>query len=260
MLTRSSFRWFAAEFAVVVTGVLVALALQALYQRGQDHEREAEYIRQLTVELKQTKASMAFSDSLLAPTDMAGVKLLRAYRATASEDSIKSWLAAFTAAGRGRPVIGTAEALVASGDLRLIRNDSLRIAIPIYIARVKNATEVLIDLEREFQAQRGALSGSVDVTSVATEQLKRGQLAVDAARADLNDPRRYGTRFADTAYTPLPRQVTREPFPVDAAALLSDRNAYRAIDRMVWANWSHKGVRRRIVGMADELLHTIGRQ
>src|SRR5688572_25817782 len=41
---RARVRWFAAEFLVVVTGVLVALALQAWYEDRQDRDRETAYL------------------------------------------------------------------------------------------------------------------------------------------------------------------------------------------------------------------------
>ena len=48
---RPGVRWFGAEFLVVVTGILVALALNAWWGSRQDAAREQAYVRQLRAEL-----------------------------------------------------------------------------------------------------------------------------------------------------------------------------------------------------------------
>lgn len=239
----------------MVTGVLVALALQAVYQHSEARKRERDYLRQMRAELRQTEASLLYSDSVLEANDHAGIMLVRAYRTNTPRDSILQWLAVFTAGGRGRPVLGTAEALVASGDLRLIRDDSLRAAIPTYIARTRNAVEALSSLEDEFQRQRESLSGVVDANQAAVDAIKQGNPGATGLTATSapRDSRLLGTRFADTAYTPLPTTIQHTPFPIDVEAMLRDRAAYRALDRMAWANWAHRAIRRRIRTQAEEL-------
>lgn len=253
---RSALRWFAAEFLVVVTGVLVALAMQSLYQRKEARQREREYVEQLRAELKQTLASMLFSDSVLASSDRAGVMLVRAYRQTAPRDSVLIWLSNVSAGARGRPVLGTAQALVASGDLRLMHDSALRAAIPTYIARMEQAVETLRDLEEDFQRQRALLGEAVDVNEAVREvgAADHNQQAVESGTAGL-----LGTRYADSTYSPLPGKADRTPFPIDVNAILKDRKAYQALDRMSWAKWGHKAVRGRIRKMAEELLDQIDR-
>jgi hypothetical protein len=64
---------------------------------------------------------MAPADSFVASADRAGVMLLRSYRAPAPRDSILVWLNLVSRWAFHLPVTGTAEALVTSSDLRLIR-------------------------------------------------------------------------------------------------------------------------------------------
>jgi hypothetical protein len=56
-------RWFAAEFFVVITGVLVALGLQAWYQNRQDRAREGVYLTQIVADLRETESRIARADS-----------------------------------------------------------------------------------------------------------------------------------------------------------------------------------------------------
>ena len=132
---RDRTRWFAAEFLVVVTGVLVALGVQSLYQRREDGRREIAWLRQLAAELQATEAAMAEADSFVGSADRSGARLLRAYRAPVPPDSIVAWLNDTGRFAFHLPVTGTAEAFVASGDLQLVRSDSLRGAIAEYVGR-----------------------------------------------------------------------------------------------------------------------------
>lgn len=51
---RTRLRWFVAEFLVIVTGVLVAVALNGFYQRRQDARSEASYLALLSRDIGQT--------------------------------------------------------------------------------------------------------------------------------------------------------------------------------------------------------------
>lgn len=55
-----------------------------------------------------------------------------------SQDSLARWIHRCWVLEDARPVLGTAEALVATGDLALIRDDSLRTAIMTYLDKVED--------------------------------------------------------------------------------------------------------------------------
>ena len=78
-----------AQLGIIVAGVLIALAAQALWNNAQDRARERDYLAQLRVDWSRVRTSL---------TD---------------------W----------RPVIGTLRTLMATGDIRLIRDGELRTAI-----------------------------------------------------------------------------------------------------------------------------------
>ena len=51
-------RWFGAEFLVVVSGILMALALQAAYQSQEDAAAERVYLTQLDADLQETERTL----------------------------------------------------------------------------------------------------------------------------------------------------------------------------------------------------------
>jgi hypothetical protein len=161
--SRFRVRWFAAQFLVIVTGVLVALAVQALYERGQARGRERAYLSQLRIDLDQTIDNVHQADLYVADADSAVLQLVRAFRITPPpEDSIVRWLAASSRVYAARPVLGTADALISSGDLRLIRNDSLRAKIPTYITVARRRERALEQMEDHLSTLREQLDHIVD--------------------------------------------------------------------------------------------------
>jgi hypothetical protein len=123
-------RWFAAEFLVVVTGILVALALNAWWSGQQSAAREAVYLRQLAGEL--TLSESRFENSLEATAFQLRMiqSLLVAFTAPtdADPDSIQIWLAWAGAHDVPFLSLGVARGL-ASGDISVVRDDSVRTAL-----------------------------------------------------------------------------------------------------------------------------------
>ncbi|NBB92589.1 MAG: hypothetical protein GVY32_05405 [Gammaproteobacteria bacterium] len=126
-------RWFAAEFLVVVSGVLVALALNAFYQGRVDAEREAGYLRQLDADL--TESASALEEALAA--NRAGKERVLDLLALFGTQEIPSE-AEFRdfrtlSISPAQPTLSTAQAVVETGDLHLIRDDSVRSGIVQYV-------------------------------------------------------------------------------------------------------------------------------
>lgn len=211
-------RWFAAEFLVVVTGVLVALAVQAWYQGREELDRERAYLRQLASDLRETGRAMDQADSVARRGEHAGAMLVRAFNLPAvPADSVYIWLAGLGGVTYRLPVTGTAEALIASGDLSLIRDDSLRAAIPAYVTRTRGLTDLYAQAMDRWYRLRGELRH-------AAEPFDAAVLAGAARRPQ--DVR------GNPLFDPHPDGATRVAFPLDSHALLRDRRAYATLAEM----------------------------
>jgi hypothetical protein len=143
---RGGARWFLAEFLVVVSGVLVALALQAWYNGRQNAGAERAYLAQLDADLAATDRALRdalHGDSLIV---VANSRLVRAlYRqGPLSADSARSWLHwQLGWFSDPRPVLGTVTTLIETGDIRLIRNAELRSQIVAYASLMATDMEEL---------------------------------------------------------------------------------------------------------------------
>jgi hypothetical protein len=143
---RDGARWFSAEFLVVVSGVLVALALQAWYNGRQNADAERAYLAQLDADLAATDQALQdalHGDSVIVVANSRLVSAL--YRqGPLSADSARGWLHwQLGWFSDPRPVLGTVTTLIETGDIRLIRNAELRSQIVAYASLMATDMEEL---------------------------------------------------------------------------------------------------------------------
>ena len=151
--------WFTVlvEIAIVVLGVVIGFQVTAWGQGRADRAKEQVYLRQLAADLRETQREAARVDSIITPADRAGAALYHTYLLPEMppDDSLAQWLFDSFRWETLYPVTGTAEALVATGDLSLLRDDSLRTAVTAYIERAEVLTGRQNEwVDRYFEAVR----------------------------------------------------------------------------------------------------------
>lgn len=126
---RHRIRWFAAEFAVVVSGILVAIALQSWWNARQDRLTEHALLTEMLADLTEDSVRFSVADS----TDSAGVAAVAELSAHIDR---RAPFADSLARTYGQLAQATTISLqsaqyqtLQSRGLGLIRNDSLRSAI-----------------------------------------------------------------------------------------------------------------------------------
>lgn len=133
-------RWFMAELVVIIAGVLIALALDEWRGEIADAELEVEYMHQLISDLRSTEAEMAAAAATNFEPESAAVQLLAAFEDGEFVDLeiARQWLSVFDAYDNPVPVLGTAEALISTGDLGKIGDARVRSAITQYVSRSRD--------------------------------------------------------------------------------------------------------------------------
>jgi hypothetical protein len=177
------------EFFIVVTGVFVALLAQAWWERRHERGLERDYLRQLYVDTRENERRLA---EAISEDSVAGIGAARALAALdmmdpqPAPDSLLEWV---TSAGRSadfRPVMGSYRALLGTGDIRLIRNDSLRALLIAYAASLESENARLAQirggvinmigtLARSLPFIRGIFLGDLDASRVNVAQLRRDE-------------------------------------------------------------------------------------
>ena len=234
--------WFTVlvEIAVVVLGVVIGFQVTAWGQARSDRAKEQTYLRQLAADLRETEREIAELAAQAAPREREVGAFLRAFRSAERppRDSVVAWRRTINGIAGARPVIGTVEALVATGDLALIRDDSLRSAImgyprrmEFYIVTQQNAIELYVEGLTQVDSR-------MDIADVLQETYSPDELdslsrAVPALGIQLDDP--------------------QQAFPFTVGGLMTDRVAYQGVRNMGYGFWNHAIARRGILEATRDL-------
>jgi len=165
----SGLRWFAAEFLVVVAGILVALGLQAWWQDRQDSSRGADYQKQILSDVRATERSLRES-IVIDQAHYAANRLLStalyAPDGPTREQSLQ-WLQSYSGwIADPRPVLGNVNALIQTGEIRLVSNPEVRRAIISY-ASVMDTTWK----DRDAQTQRMVRANDLALSRLEAAEL-----------------------------------------------------------------------------------------
>jgi len=123
------------ELVIVVVGVVIGFQATAWGEQLDDQRKEQFYLRQLSLDLAETERRADSIGALMAPSVHASRRLAQAHflPEPPPRDSVVQWAHDALYFFEVTPVLGTAEALVATGDIGLIQDDSLRTAITAYV-------------------------------------------------------------------------------------------------------------------------------
>ncbi|WP_412061309.1 hypothetical protein [Rubrivirga sp. IMCC45206] len=211
--------WFAValEVVIVIVGVVIGFQVTSWGQARADRATEQTYLRQLAADLAETERIVAERDARMDAATHAGLdRLLRSFDAPQRPpaDSVAAWLRQALYVASPRPVLGTAEALVATGDLRLLADDALRAAVLRYLdASRENVGDQADARDVAFDVLFGVLyRDHVDIRTVGSRTYDDGR------------PTFWGALPALSPTAPW-----QPPFPLDVDALYSDPAFYRAL-------------------------------
>lgn len=139
-------RRLAAEFTVIVVGVLVALGVDQAREARNDRAREAVYLQQLRADLTSTAERLADAISLEEGAIAHADRVVEGLNAATlpPADSMGNWMLLATGSSATfHPTMGTITALVESGELRLLRDDRLRQSVLQYHNAVATALRII---------------------------------------------------------------------------------------------------------------------
>jgi hypothetical protein len=212
--------WFTVvlEICIVMLGVVIGFQVTAWGQARGDRAQEQVYLRQLAADLRETERDIMARDSLMASQSIAGAQLVRAFLLPEEPpaDSILAWVTRSWDMSLIRPIMATEEALVATGDLALIRTDSLRTAITAHLEMMRVSQRVEEDLVGRWRLVFQNFVGRFDPVALNTSW--RSQEELDAFRQD--------------PLWPYAADARRDRFSFDVRDFLSDREAFNEAESM----------------------------
>ncbi len=239
---RRRARWFGVEFLVVVTGVLVALALSAWWGHRQDAAMERVYLRELSTDLWRTESRITSSDACRYNVDYPSAsRLVHSFGLSPKPpaDSVFTWFMNAWRLNTDRPVLGTVKALVATGHLSLIRDNSLRFAILAYLDLNENLVE-----EQAVQYQ---------ITNEAGYSIAEQLDIAEAFALVLPDSVREGLSSDWIVDGLIPTGEWSAPFPLDVEAFYADRALYSHVITLASGLQNDALIRTRMLESAQTL-------
>lgn len=180
--------WFAValELLIVVLGVVIGFQVTSWGQDSADRQREQSYLTEIRRDLLETETSLQMAIEAIGATRKATTSLIGASYVSdpVPRDSMALWL--FEAQYISIPTYrtGTAQALIGTGDLYLIRNDSTRIALSRLVddvRRMQEVQETLVSIilpHLEFMTMQTATTNLF--IDVPVESLRVGEAYIEA--------------------------------------------------------------------------------
>ncbi len=210
----------AAEFVVIVVGVLVALSVDAFVQRLEDRERESAYLAALLFDVR---ASLDFAEGAVEIAEglrerMGLLSEGLDSRPMAPDDSLALWFEHSLRSPSYLPSAPTADALVETGDISLIQDPALRRRVIAYREVVRQSAswatvfeeaglDALASINRQVDRRTIARGGEVEWLSLAVNMSVRGDLQTMSITQDAR-LRQYTALLG--ALAPLLEHLERE--------------------------------------------------
>jgi hypothetical protein len=161
---RVNWRFLLGEFFVVVLGVLIALWVDEMKEARVEARLEAEYLRSFLIDLDADLAQFDSTDVWSRRQEAAAATVLSLYDGTPPAKSDAELVAAVETAGwQFFPSItrNTIDDLKSTGNLRLIRDPTLRRAIATYYATLDNSMIPIADMRDRMWNQYDAQVANV---------------------------------------------------------------------------------------------------
>lgn len=216
LLHRLQLSRAAGEIAIVVAGILIAFALDAWWERRSLAAREQAHLRALAADYEQNAERLADLVRMERRISAASLRLHELAEGGAVEpDTVRRLMSSVFMSNRFDPVVGAYEALVSSGGLAQIRDDSLRAALARFAARAEGDYQERYSDELYFAMIRDFL-GRLGLSSIE----RPDPADAERFRALLADP-----RFREYLYL---RHLSERDMAAEYAELLAQAEAVRA--------------------------------
>lgn len=232
-----------AEGAVIVVSILLAFAVDAWWDSRQERAREESYLGQLAEDLESTLMNNATFGGRAESIDWAAARLVQSYyEATPPHpDSVAHWLS-LQGYWVVQPRLGTLEALVSTGDLRLIRSDSLRAAIPNYLTGMIAFEGFEAEGAEKYQQAARDLAAYIDHNQIRIEMLS---------------PTARDSIFTSIPLTAFPLGPTRDLPRQDLQTVVRNPEVHRILARILDAKRTMRVYRDLMRSTTEDLLEKV---
>jgi len=224
---RKYFRYAVGEIFLVVIGILFALQINNWNTERKNRNRETNFVNQLAADLQNStvdlkKLMISFSDNAIACSKVVHAfykpSLQKEFNPMVFLDPLRNQ--------RYIPMMGTANALVSSGNIDLIKSIKLLDAIVVYIEKTE---ALLMDVDRfeafYFREGMEAIDSQIIILNLIAKYKRENNYKYSK---DLTDLQR--------AFRPIPEDFEVIPFPVTVEELFNNKIILGAYSNLLLAH------------------------
>jgi hypothetical protein len=185
----------AAEAIVVVASILIAFSLDAWWNKRAQENTETAHLRAIRSDFQQNVSRLKIlieREERIAAASRGLLHVATSSAPPSAQDSISHLLGQVFNSGRFDPVMGAYEAVVNSGGLAQVRDDSLRLALADFASLLESryyerySDELYFDFIRGFTGRLGFSAAVLASDSLATEN---AAAVSPSQRGLLSDPK-----------------------------------------------------------------------
>jgi hypothetical protein len=220
-------RYAFGEIVLVVIGILIALSINNWNNTRKNRDREVFFVNQLAADLQTSIVDLKEIMEFFSDNAIASGKVVHAfYKPSLQKDFNPMVFLKPLRNGRYIPVMGTARALVSSGDIDLLRSVKLRNAIIVYIEKTE---ALLMDVDRfeafYFRMGMESIDGEADIINLIAKYRRENNYKYPKVLTDLQ-----------RATIPVPYDFEVIPFPVSVEDLFKNEIILRAYSNLLLAH------------------------
>jgi len=241
-------RYAFGEIILVVIGILIALQINNWNTIRKNKEREAVFVNQLAADLQNSTKDLNKVMTFFSDRAIASGKVVHAFYKPSMQKNFNPMVFSIPWSNqRYMPVMGTAKALVNSGNIDLIKSLKLRTSIISYLEKVE---ALLADIDRyeESYYRRGIneIDQQTELSALTAEYLKENDYTWPKTISDF-----------ERAVDPLPEDMEVIPFPVTVKALFKNQRIFHAYSNLLLAHRNTYYQYKAMLQATEELLQLI---
>ncbi|HHE65328.1 MAG TPA: hypothetical protein ENL09_04825, partial [Bacteroidetes bacterium] len=208
------------EIVLVVIGILIALQINNWNSQRKDRIREQLFIEQLSADLQTTVNEVKGIIVFFQDRAMASGRVIHAfYKPESQNETIINDIFIPLSNGPYMPVMGSARALVSSGNIDMIKSSEVRSAIISYIETIEAIVSDVGRYEESYYRK-----SIIDIYD---------QISLSSFRADdykIRGLKPYLQTEFSTAVNPIPEEFDHFPFPVTLDEFFKNERVFRAYE------------------------------
>lgn len=246
--TGKYFKYAIGEIILVMIGILLALEVNEWNNEKNRVKAEVAIIEQLKVDLIESKNELIpLIERLEFSAEASAFVCHSFWKNKTPNDSIINYLIKPLGTTVYSPVLGTAKSLINSGNLSLIKSNTLKNEITVYVERVEyNLKDINRYEETYYRKGIESINDVIPIQSLGSKSLLNDYIKKSSSPT-------FETSRIDR-FSPKPNVIEKIPFETDLELLFQSKKVFSAYSFLLIAHRNSASKYNRILKDTEELL------